>query len=118
MSTVTRHLQVMSYSNTVIKVYGDKQQVKEFGKRFERETFPFNYQECEGKHDTMISIITCERYPSEYGRLPTPFSCDHGELLKMEIIHILEDQGFKIINTVYDSNLRTEKLMMYKELEC
>ena len=101
-------------------MYGDKEQVKEFGKRFQREAFPFNYKECEGKHDSMISTITQfpGRYPSEYGRLPAPFSGDGGELLKMEIIHILEDQGFKIINTVYDSDGVIEKLMMYKELEC
>ena len=92
-------------------MYGDKEQVKEFGKRFQREAFSFNYQECEGKHDSMISAITHERYPSEYDRLPAP------GLLKMEIIHILEDQGFKIINMVYDSNSGIEKLMMYKELD-
>ena len=116
MSTATRHLQVTLHGRK-IKVYGDKEQVKEFGKRFQREAFSFNYQECEGKHDSMISAITHERYPSEYDRLPAPFSGNGFELLKMEIIHILEDQGFKIINTVYDSNSGTEKFMMYKELD-
>ena len=60
MSTVTRHLQVESYKGT-IKVCGDKGLVKEFGKRFQREEFPCDYQEWEGTHDSMISTITPPR---------------------------------------------------------
>ena len=103
---------------------GDKEQVKEFGKRFQRETFPCNYQERKGKHDSMILTITpplyetkeYRQYQSEYSKL-APNLSEGDELLKMEIIHILEDQGFKIINTMCNSNGTFEKLMLYKELQ-
>ena len=37
------------------------------------------------------------------------------ELLKMAIVHILENEAFKIISVVLDQASGTEKLMMQKE---
>ena len=39
----------------------------------------------------------------------------YGEPLKMEVVHILEDEDFQVISIVFDQRTGTEKLMMYKE---
>ena len=128
MSTVTRHLQVESFEET-IWVRGDKELVKEFGKRFQREKFPCDYKEWEGTHDSMISTITypvqweeSKKFESEYKIFTRPSLCNKGltegyEMLKMEIIHILEDQGFKIISTMFLPDSTMERIMMYKEVD-
>ena len=117
MSTITRHLQVESFQGT-IKVFGDSRLVKEFGKRFQREKFPCDYKEWQANHESMIATITTQRqFFTEYNHPSTPLSFDGYELLKMDIIHILEDEGFKIVSTMFDVETRIQRIMMYKELQ-
>lgn len=117
MSTITRHLQVETISGT-IKVFGDKGLVEEFGKRFQREKFPCDYKERQGGHDSMISTISAHpQFSFEYINPSDHNVLDDHELLKMEVIHILEDEGFKIINTLFVPERNMERIMMCKELQ-
>ena len=119
MSTITRHLQIQSFP-TIIQVLGDSRLVKEFGKRFQREKFPCDYKEQQGNHESMIATITPQGQGVFYTQYNHPRNNDFFggyELQKMEIIHILEDEGFKIISTMFDAETKIQRIMMYKELQ-
>ena len=117
MSTITRHLQIQSFS-WVTQVLGDSRLVKEFGKKFQREKFPCEYKEQQGNHESMIATITPqgESY-TQYDHPSYRHYLGGNELLKMEIIHILEDEGFKIISTMSDAETKIQRIIMYKELQ-
>ena len=106
MSTITRHLQVESLQGT-IKVIGDRDLVADVKEKVDTVLFEINSAEY---GSIMMLKITLRQpmlgqYEFEY------------ELPKMGIIHILEDEGFKIISTMFDAETKMERIMMYKEVD-
>ena len=105
MSTITRHVQVESFRGT-IKVIGDRDLVTEFKEKVDGALFGIV---SAGYGSVMMLKITLRQQPK-----PGQHAFEY-ELPKMEIIHILEDEGFKIISTMFDAETKIQRIMMYKE---
>ena len=94
---------------------GDQGLVGKFGERFQGMIFPCHYKAHYGKHGSMVSIITpdykWENFQSEYG-LGSDEMRGGYEMLKMDIIKILQEQGLQVVSTMFDQTSGTEKLMM------
>ena len=108
MSLTTKHeyLQVESLNNREIKVcaYDDKLITKLY-KKWENK---FPKPEQKGPYILIIK---------EQGTVPTTKDDEHEEM-KMKMIRLLAEDGFKIINTVFDPTRGpkgAEKHMMHKE---
>ena len=117
------HVQVESNHAGMMKVYGDKTQVQQL--RFilenQRTGSACDYKEHEGNNNSMILTITpvvkhegtaVEWFQVQYGLASVDQMRDGYEMLKMDIIHMLGDLGFKIVSTVFDPQSGAEKHMM------
>ena len=111
MLKTVRHVQVESNQKT-IKVCG---QIGNFGATFQGKGFPCHYKQHIGNHGSMVSIITpdyrWENFQSQYGLGSDEMSGGY-EMLKMDIIKILQEQGLQVVSTMFDQTSGTEKLMM------
>ena len=87
MSTITRHVQVESFRGT-IKVIGDRDLVTEFKEKVDGALFGIV---SAGYGSVMMLKITLRQQPK-----PGQHAFEY-ELPKMQIIHILEDEGFKVV---------------------
>ena len=120
MSLITKHqyLQVESV-NGKIKMCGDKELVNGLCTKIAQEFkhgFGSNYQYdlADGNH--CCSLLTIQKMRDEKAAIKN----DMHEILKMEIIQRLTEDGFKIISTVFDPNKESggaEKHMMYKKFQ-
>ncbi len=110
----TRHLQIeVTCRNPVeVKVYAKESLVGFLNDKFEKWSGKFQH----------IEIGDCSNYSleglvKETSIKQTPYTrerCD-AESLKMAIVMILEDEGFKLISMAFDQASGREKLMMYKK---
>ena len=118
MSLITKHqyLQVESV-NGKIKMCGDKELVNGLCRKIAQEIkhrSNFQYNLADGNH--CCSLLAIQGWRNEKAEIKN----NTHEILKMEIIQRLTEDGFKIISTVFDPNKESggaEKHMMYKEFQ-
>ena len=116
-------MQVESNHAGMMKVYGDKPQVQQlrFILESQQTASACDYKEDKGNNKSMILTIT--PVVKHEGTAVGSFQVQHGlasvdqmrdgyEMLKMDIIHMLGDLGFKIVSTVFDPQSGGEKHMM------
>ena len=121
MPLITRHmyLQVESHDGGVTIISGDEFIQQELRRKFDDTIWGFNYQsrsQAKVGHSFQFTI-------SRFGRKLVEGKTSGHEVLKMEIIRLLAEDGFKIMSTVFDptggengGKNGAEKHMMYKEL--
>ena len=115
------HVQVESNHAGMMKVYGDKRQVLHLKAILENQRTACDYKEDEGDNKSMILTITPRlkyegtavgRFQDQYRLASVDQMRDGYEMLKMDIIHMLGDVGFKTVSTVFDPQSGAEKHMM------
>ena len=119
MSLITRHqcLQVESVDGK-IKMCGHEELINGLCTKIAQEIKSgfesYKYEMQYGKH--CCNLLTIRKRRDEEAQIKN----DTHEILKMEIIQRLTEDGFKIISTVFDPNKESggaEKHMMYKEFQ-
>ncbi|CAB4026852.1 Hypothetical predicted protein [Paramuricea clavata] len=115
MSAISRYLEIETLEPAVnnnfqqhVKVRGHKDLVENFEKKYNEKGFSCSYFRIE-RHD--VVEVTVNPGISIYTTVGGV------QLLKMQIIFILEGEGFKVNSMVFNQWNGTEKIMMYKEQE-
>ena len=110
---ITRHLQIEVTRNPVeVKVYTKESLIGLLQEKFEKRYGKFQYIEISDRYSLEGLVTETSIKPAPHAHV----RCD-AEALKMAIVMILEDEGFKLISMVLDQASGTEKLMMYKNAQ-
>ena len=115
-----KHVQVESNRGTM-KVYGNATNVQHVRWRLKQKQTACDYNEHKGTSENVILAITprvkqegntAGTFQGQYGLASVNQMRDGYEMLKMDIIGVLGDMGFKIVSTVFDPQSGAEKHMM------
>ena len=98
-----------------IKICGHKELIAQLQEKLP-STYATENDQVQGVYDSSLLTIKMNRSTARK-RNENVSWMDEYEMLKMAIIRFLTEDGFKILNTVFDRNTGAEKHMMYKEFQ-
>ena len=113
-----QYLQIESLRTTAgIKICGDQQLIAQLqGKLSYQPNYQLHRATVQGVYDSSLLTIKMDRITTRDPRENVSWM-DEYEMLKMAIIRFLTEDGFKILNTVFDGKTGAEKHMMCKEFQ-
>ena len=107
--TASDGIKICGHKELIDRLHGKLSSTRQYTPDYER-----HFGLVQGVHDSSLLTIKMGRITDRDPR--ENVSCmDEYEMLKMAIIRFLTEDGFKILNTVFDGKTGAEKHMMCKE---